>query len=264
MSEYGVTLRGFRPKPFEVIQAEIQESFKTQISPNLSFAPNTIAGQLTGIFAAKIGELWELAAGVYTSLDADCAEGRALTALSSLTGTIRGLRESDLDLRKRRLRELRAPGLSTLEALRSKLLVLPGVRGVSIFNDDEKHCFEVIVLGGADIMINRVIAQNKPLGIAGILKRPEIVLLTLEIDLVTNTDLLPDEIATLKNSLVEYAHEHIKLGESVMVTRFYGPLFHNPKVIDVTIAPFNRVIKPCEWLELEAANIQIKKVVDSR
>lgn len=264
MSEYGVTLRGFRPKPFEVIQAEIQESFKTQISPNLSFASNTIAGQLTGIFAAKICELWEVAAGVYTSLDADCAEGRALTALSSLTGTIRALQESDLDLRKRRLRELRAPGLSTLEALRSKLLALPGVRGVRIFNDDAKHCFEVVVLGGADILIERVIAQNKPLGIAGVLKRPEIVLLNLEIDLVTSTDLLPDEIVTLKNSLVEYAHEHIRLGESVMVTRFYGPLFHNPKVIDVIIAPFNRVIKPCEWLELEAANIQIKKVVDSR
>lgn len=264
MSEYGLTPRGFRPKPFEIIQAEIRESFKTQISPTLSFEPNTIAGQLTGIFAAKIRELWEVAAGVYTSLDADSAEGRALTALSSLTGTIRALAESDLDLRKRRLRELRAPGLSTLEALRSKLLALPGVRGVSIFNDDQKHCFEVVVLGGADILIHRVIAQNKPLGIAGVLKRPEIVLLTLEIDLVTNTDLLPDEINTLKDSLVEYAHEHIKLGESVVVSRFYGPLFHNPKVIDVQIAPFNRVIKPNEWVELEAASIQIKTVVDSR
>lgn len=264
MSEYGVTLRGFRPKPFEVIQAEIQESFKTHISPALSLEPNTIAGQLTDIFAAKIRELWEVAAGVYTSLDADSAEGRTLTALSSLTGTIRTWQESDLDLRKRRLRELRAPGLSTLEALRSKLAALPEVRGVGIFNDDQKHCFEVVVLGGADILIDRVIAQNKPLGIAGVFKRPEIVLLTLEIGLVTNCELLPDEIGSLKEALVAYAKEHIKLGESIVVSRFYGPLFHNPKVIDVQITPFNRVIKPNEWVELEASNIQIKTVVDSR
>ena len=263
MSEYGVTLKGFRPKPFEAIQAEIQESFKIHISPTLSFAPNTIAGQLTGIFAAKIREVWEVAAGVYTSLDADSAGGRALTALSSLTGTVRTLQEADSDLRKRRLRELRAPGLSTLEALRSKLQALSGVRGVGIFNDDQKHSFEVIVLGGADILINRVIAQNKPLGIAGVLKRPEIVLLTLEIDLVTKADLLADEIAAMKETLVEYANEYLKLGESVVVSRFYGPLFRNSKVIDVKIAPFNRVIQPNEWVELEAGNIQIKTRVES-
>ena len=127
MPEYGVTLEGFRPKPFEIIQAEIQESLKSQISSSLSFESNTIAGQLTGIFAAKIRELWEVAAGVYTGLDADCAEGRALTALSSLTGTVRVLQEPDLDLRKRRFKELRTPGLCTLEALRAKLLALPEV-----------------------------------------------------------------------------------------------------------------------------------------
>lgn len=263
MSEYGVTLKGFRPKPFEVIQTEIQEAFKAQISANLSFEANTIAGQLTGIFAAKLRELWELAAGVYTSFDADCAEGRALTSLASLTGTIRAAQESDLDLRRRRLKELRAPGLSTLEALRSKLLALPDVRGVRIVNDDHQHCFEVTVLGGAEVMIHRVIAQNKPLGIAGILKRLEVIKLDLEIELILKADLLSEEIDALKKALVEYAREHLSLGDSVPVSRFYAALFHNPKVIDVKIAPFSRVTQPNEWVGLSAESIQIRTMLES-
>ncbi len=262
MSEYGVTPRGFRPKPFEVIQTQLQESYRARISPSLSFAPNTIAGLQTGILAAQLRELWEVAAGVYTSLDADCAEGRALTALSSLTGTVRALKEGDSDLRMRRFKELRAPGLCTLEALRSKLKALPEVRGVGIFNDDQKHCFEVVVLGGDDVLIQKVITQNKPLGIAGILKRPEVVQLSLDIDLVTKEDLSPEDITAMKQALLEYARDQLSLGESVIVTRFYGPLFHFQKVIDVKIAPFTQAIKPNEWVELAKDNIQIRSTVD--
>jgi hypothetical protein len=89
MTEWGLSATGFKPKTFAVIKEEIENELRKAVDPNLRFTPDTIAGQLTGIMANQIRQVWEMAAGLYASLDSSSATGKALDALCQLTGTYR-------------------------------------------------------------------------------------------------------------------------------------------------------------------------------
>lgn len=86
---YGVTTDGFVDKPIEDILSEVETEQKAEIAADLDVSPSQPLGQLNGIFAAKVREIWEVLQAVYSSFDPDQASGDALTKLSSLTGTIR-------------------------------------------------------------------------------------------------------------------------------------------------------------------------------
>jgi uncharacterized phage protein gp47/JayE len=265
LSEWGLNSQGFKAKRLANIKQELEEELRAKIPAQLQFSSSTIAGQLVSIFAAKLDEVWQLASCVYTSLDPDVACGRALTALSSLTGTIRKeatrsmveatvklagnttlprgsiaavagdptarfvllkevtngsdkiqefaahfeadkegpfsapahtltviatpvagwlsvtnvkdallgrLKETDVELRLRRVKELRAPGSGTLDSLKAKLEMIPNVSGVLILHNDGRaeksvppHTIEAIVMGGDQQEIAETIWQHKALGI---------------------------------------------------------------------------------------------------
>jgi uncharacterized phage protein gp47/JayE len=89
MTDWGILSSGFKPKSFHEIKEEMEFALKSAIDKDLHFTPDTIAGQITGIFANQVRQVWEMAAGLYTAFDSHTASGKALDALCALTGTYR-------------------------------------------------------------------------------------------------------------------------------------------------------------------------------
>jgi uncharacterized phage protein gp47/JayE len=86
---YGVTTDGFVDKPIETILAEIEAAQKVAFGDTFDVSAQSPAGQLNGVFATQLREVWEVAQGLYSAIDPDAATGDSLAALASLTGTVR-------------------------------------------------------------------------------------------------------------------------------------------------------------------------------
>ncbi len=86
---WGLTKHGFKAKDLDAIKNELESALQKQVDPTLNFGDGTVAGQLTAIVANQIRQVWEMAADLFTSLDANTAKGRSLEALCALTGTHR-------------------------------------------------------------------------------------------------------------------------------------------------------------------------------
>ncbi len=157
--------------------------------------------------------------------------------------------ENDDELRLRRIKELKANGSSTLEALKANLMQLEDVQAVYI---KEQQCsFEVIVHGGKDEEIAQTIWLSKPLGIetigqttcaisdsidqARIIKftRPKVIALTLHANLKVRTKIDDNELDLLKNALVAHSIKHFQLGAEVYPSRFFTVILDNSKVLDI-------------------------------
>lgn len=85
----GLTPEGFDIKDLETILTEIESDQLANIDADLNVEADSIAGQLNGIIAAQLFELWELAEQVYQAAYPDTATGQALSYIAALTGTIR-------------------------------------------------------------------------------------------------------------------------------------------------------------------------------
>ncbi len=86
---WGLTKHGFKAKDFDAIKNELESALQKEVDPALNFGDGTVAGQLTAIVANQIRQVWEMAADLFASLDANTAKGRSLDALCALTGTHR-------------------------------------------------------------------------------------------------------------------------------------------------------------------------------
>lgn len=89
MSSYGIIPEGFNEKTLDVLLDEIQEAERTAFGPNINTQADSVLGQLNGIFADKLSELWEVALAVYRAAYPDSANDEALDNVASITGTIR-------------------------------------------------------------------------------------------------------------------------------------------------------------------------------
>lgn len=85
----GVTSSGFVAKTIEDLTADLEAAFRRVIGKAANVDPRSRVGQLIGIFAQSLSEVWELAEGVVGALDPDAAGGAQLDALCALTGTVR-------------------------------------------------------------------------------------------------------------------------------------------------------------------------------
>jgi uncharacterized phage protein gp47/JayE len=159
------------------------------------------------------------------------------------------LEESDDELRLRRIRELKANGSSTFEALKAILLQLEGVQAVYI--KEQQSSFEVIVHGGKDEEIAQTIWLSKPLGIETIgqttcaitdsinqarairFTRPKVIALSLHANLKVRTKIDDNELDLLKNALVSHAIKHFQLGAEVYPSRFFTVILDNSTVLDI-------------------------------
>ena len=95
MSNYGVIPAGFSRKPLAVTLAEIENALITEFGPKVVQTPQSPLGQINGLFADMVTELWELAEDIYQSYDVDQAEGTRLDVLGKLRLIRRGSDESD-------------------------------------------------------------------------------------------------------------------------------------------------------------------------
>lgn len=87
---FGLTPTGFNRKSLRELLDEIEEDEKLRIDSRLNVQPEEPIGQLNGIIASKLSELWELAEAVNAGRFPDTATGFQLDQVASLTGTLRG------------------------------------------------------------------------------------------------------------------------------------------------------------------------------
>ncbi len=86
---YGLTADGFIPKTLDVIQAEVDAALKSALGSQVNILPQSILGQLKGIFSERETLLWELIEAVYNSQYPSTAEGTNLDLVAALTGLTR-------------------------------------------------------------------------------------------------------------------------------------------------------------------------------
>lgn len=85
---YGLTKNGFVIKRLEDVKADIDASIKGQFG-EVNLAPESVFGQLSGVLASQVADLWELAEAVYKSRFAISAEGLSLDDIAANIGVHR-------------------------------------------------------------------------------------------------------------------------------------------------------------------------------
>jgi uncharacterized phage protein gp47/JayE len=85
----GVTPTGFVGRTRAEIQAELEEDWREEFGANVDLSPDSPDGQIIGIVADRIAELWEVGQAVYSAQDPDKAVGQAQDAVCAITGTQR-------------------------------------------------------------------------------------------------------------------------------------------------------------------------------
>lgn len=84
-----VDATGLQIKTIEEIVAELSAQQKAEISATLNTEAEEPIGQMNGIMAAQLRELWEVAQVAYNGFNPDAAEGLLLEKTSAITGTVR-------------------------------------------------------------------------------------------------------------------------------------------------------------------------------
>lgn len=163
---YGVLPTGFSRKPLAVILAEIEQQLITEFGPDVVQTSQSPLGQINGLFADMITELWELAEDVYQSYDPSQAEGNRLNILGNIRLLRRAADEQDASYRLAITNDntARLGNADFLRALKS----IDGVTYAAIFvnetgKDDENfmppNSVAAAVIGGDDSEVAAVIYE---------------------------------------------------------------------------------------------------------
>ena len=84
---YGLTAQGFVPKTLAIIQAEIDADLRVIFGPQINTAPQSVFGQLKGLYSEREALLWELLADLYSAqYPATATDGIDLDLAVSITG----------------------------------------------------------------------------------------------------------------------------------------------------------------------------------
>ena len=89
MTTYGLTSAGFVDKPIEAILEDLETAQRAAFGDEFDTSAESVAGQLNGIFADHVRELWEGMQALYASWDPDTNTGASQTHIAALTGTIK-------------------------------------------------------------------------------------------------------------------------------------------------------------------------------
>lgn len=166
MTAYGVTPAGFARKPLAEILADIEAALAapSRFGPGVIQTPESPLGQINGAMAEAIGTLWELAEGVYASIDPDQAEGARLDILARLRLLVRADGELDGPLRADvtnagRARVDMSDLIRALKAVAGVTYAVAWVNDASAVdaNGVPGHSVAVAVRGGDDVSIANAI-----------------------------------------------------------------------------------------------------------
>ena len=84
MTDYGITSEGFVGKPLSVIDAEIDALLKSTFGNQINTTPQSVFGQLKGLYAERESLIWELIEDTYDSQYRSSASGTSLDLVNSL------------------------------------------------------------------------------------------------------------------------------------------------------------------------------------
>lgn len=166
MTDYGVTPTGFVRKPLPTLLAEIEALAATQFGPDVIQTSQSPLGQLNGMMADAIAQLWEFGEDVYQSYDPDQAEGARLEILGRLRLLDRAFGETDAAYRNAITNAGRAR--VDLQDLLRAVRAIDGVTYAQVFinesNDTDDFTVPpgnvvVAVIGGDDDEIGQAIRQ---------------------------------------------------------------------------------------------------------
>lgn len=83
---YGLTKDGFRRKRLPEILSDINKRVSDRLGVDIETGSNSLFGQLHGVFAYEIADLWEQAENVYNAMYPNTATGTSLTNAAGLAG----------------------------------------------------------------------------------------------------------------------------------------------------------------------------------
>ena len=170
--------------------------------------------------------------------------------------------ETDAELRLRRIQTLATPGVSTPDAIRSRILSIDEVDACEVFENVENvvdasgrdpHSFECVVLGGDDQEIIDMIWNNKPLGIKTYgstsgtavdesgtshtvrFSRPIEIDIYVIVNLTTDASYPVGGDDAVKQAIVDYAAENFGIGDDVITVRFFSDINAIAGITDIEI-----------------------------
>ncbi|MEE9382837.1 MAG: baseplate J/gp47 family protein [Nannocystaceae bacterium] len=86
---FGLTDEGFSPKPLSEILSDINAGWIDILGPNADVDPDTVDGQIIGLFAGMFDEGWQTASENVSQFDPQNARGVLLSKLVQLNGLLR-------------------------------------------------------------------------------------------------------------------------------------------------------------------------------
>ncbi len=226
-----------------------QEQFSTE-------ADVTITGGTATVTAASINTgIIEASAGTLTEIETP------ITGLNSVTNNddanVGSERETDAELRARRLRSLAISAQSTVDSLYAVVSNLDFVTQVTVLENDTDvvdsnglppHSVQIIVVGGLDEDIGNAIWLNKPAGITSFgdesvvisdsqglshtinFSRPDTVDIYVSIELTKFSNYPANGDDLIKQAIVDYANGALVdgrgfgLGDDVIFSELYTPI----------------------------------------
>lgn len=173
MTIYGVRPEGFVRKPLATILSEVEAQLITEFGPEIVQTAQSPLGQLNGLFADMVTNLWEIAEDVYQSYDPDQSEGVRLDSLGRLRLVARAAGEADSVYRKSVTNE--GAARITLADLVRAVQNVEGVTFCQVFvneksyDDDNQmpsNTIAVAMLGGEDEAVAEAANRFIPPGIS--------------------------------------------------------------------------------------------------
>jgi uncharacterized phage protein gp47/JayE len=240
-----------------------------------------------GPIAANAGTLTETTAPV-------TGWNSCTNALDADQGT---LRETDEDLRARREEELTAAGSCTVDAIRTDLLKVSGVKQAYVFENvtlvtDENglpgKAIECVVFDGTDpeaddTEIAQAVWDSKPSGSETVgntsafatdsqglprlvyFSRATVKTLYLEYDLLVDPNFFPVNGADLvKDAAADYGDLALNLGVDVFANAFKAQAYKVPGVLDITELRLGFEALPSDTVNLTITNREIASADTSR
>jgi uncharacterized phage protein gp47/JayE len=169
--------------------------------------------------------------------------------------------ETDIELRARRIKSIKFSGSGTVEAMKARLLNITGVTSVKILENAANNTdlnglppksFEVLVLGGSDLEIAKMIWLVKPAGIQTY-GNTEITVLDSEgknqvvcfsrsikiyvfakVIITKNSEFIPASIAAIKQNIVNQILK-VGLGEPVIYQSLFAGVYAVDGIINANI-----------------------------
>lgn len=86
--KYGLTREGFRRKRLPEILAAINKRVADKLGIEIQTGSNSIFGQIHGVYAYEIADLWEQAQAIYNAMYPNTATGTSLSNAAGLAGII--------------------------------------------------------------------------------------------------------------------------------------------------------------------------------